>query len=773
MRTYNGVLDRSHLRAAIRLALRAHGFTVSNTSVDSAVEARDQLGCWLRDQVLPQRFPRFASRADYYAIAEIDPCLWGGLPPMLGFGYQQAMVLHGLVAPSSEVDVSVATLGAMFSAGIALVDYLVDTQPDGMRVFEMLNRNVVRGMFDLATDTEAALASAYEQVTDLRLRLLCALVSACAAGFRELYCRSRNEVAWVSLAQVMSCMYEAEWAVSLVTPTSRAALRELLPVIEAKSVLPFVSMHQVVTLAASQPEAPERAEHASETLGRIVSLTDDLVDLMDDCHRGAPNTLILYLADRLAEQGRDWPSDADVYEVVDASVRDLLELLQLHAFALADATVSANPEITKADCGAVEPDATDTGLVAVLDFARITVAAWVGWHEENGGEIPAVHTKPGGHPTQNNPTLAATEMLLAQQCTGYHEAIHHLLLPRLYPTGMRLETYPALLFQRAIVLDGLLDAHATGHPVPHAMLAAEACEILRAKHRDARGGWNYIPEVPELPPDADDLGMVLQVLCRLGGPALASTCDEAIRLAIASARPDGGFSTWILDPNGCSELDQTMHSYIEVTESAGVHPDVVANLLYGLILYDPERYHDVLLRAVPYLEAVQDDRGFWRSRWYAGPYYGTYRAVSALSCLIPDSGVLERARTFCLRSQRSDGSWGERRSDPLATAFAILALAKLDRSLEDTAIEQGVSYLIGTQEADGGWPASPFISFPTSDGAGLHRYASRTITTTFCLKALLAIVNSQRLRPDNAGVFVRAPWPMKPVSAELDQNGWS
>src|SRR5262249_23119746 len=147
---------------------------------------------------------------------------------------------------------------------------------------------------------------------------------------------------------------------------------------------------------------------------------------------------------------------------------------------------------------------------------------------------------------------AAAEFVLASQRDGYREAAHHLRFPRV---TRQYETHPALLPFRGVALDALLDAAEAGLPVPTRMLNAEGMAILRMKHRAVRGGWNYIPEVPELPPDADDLGQVLQVLCRLGGPALAATCDEGIRLLLDAQLPDGGLNTWILDPRGRTAAD--------------------------------------------------------------------------------------------------------------------------------------------------------------------------------------------------------------------------
>jgi squalene cyclase len=209
-------------------------------------------------------------------------------------------------------------------------------------------------------------------------------------------------------------------------------------------------------------------------------------------------------------------------------------------------------------------------------------------------------------------------------------------------------------------------------------------------------------------------------------------------LALAAAEKSGGLPTWIFDSDSRSALDESMRAYVELTASGGVHPDVVSNLVSGILMYEPKRYQDDLLRAATYLEAVQDVRGAWCSRWYAGPYYGTYRVVSALSHIAPDSKALKGGQDFVLHSQRPEGSWGESRNDPLATALAILTLTVLGMGMGDAAIERGILYLVGTQETDGSWPASPFISFPRSDGVGVHTYASRTITTAFCLKALLA-----------------------------------
>ncbi|OLE15664.1 MAG: hypothetical protein AUI36_37925 [Cyanobacteria bacterium 13_1_40CM_2_61_4] len=164
------------------------------------------------------------------------------------------------------------------------------------------------------------------------------------------------------------------------------------------------------------------------------------------------------------------------------------------------------------------------------------------------------------------------------------------------------ETHHALLFQRTMILDALLDAREARLPVPDRVLAEEGLAILRAKHRFVRGEWSYVPEVEELPPDADDLAVVVSVLHRLGGPDLASTCDEAIRLVLDAARPDGGFLTWVLDPRGRAAADQRVDAYLLVVNGWGVHPEGVANLTAALIRYNPHRFREPPPDVVPYAD---------------------------------------------------------------------------------------------------------------------------------------------------------------------------
>ena len=714
---YRGVLHNAHLCAVVRAALRAHGFVLSNAEYRAARHEQWQVGCWLRDSAFPEQLAKFVTLTDYQRIAAADPALWHQLPAMAGLGFRQTQALVGLVPTAFRVGNAAAMTGAVFNTGIALFDYLVDESPVGLGVFDLVDTDVVRGIFEPGLDARAELAQAGEHASDPRVRLLLGMVATFGTMGHELLRRSGNVEAWTELRRLVVSLFEAQHAVSRgrVAP-DRAG--DLLPALETKSALPSLTLLQIALVGAPEPaQPPDDAHRAAAALGRVFWRIDDLVDLLTDCRRGTPSALLLNVSGRIAERGETWVSDADLYDVVDATAEELTGLLD---------TAFGSPSF--------HGDTADPALAEVGWFARDTVAAWARWHEDVDvmSEVPP---KSRVFWWTHGPANAALEMLLARQRDGYQEAVHQLRFPRRYAHGIRHESHPALLFQRALVLDSLLDARAAGLPVPQRVTDAEALTLLRLKHRDVRGGWSYLPDVPELPPDADDLGQVLQVLTRLGGPDLAFTCEEAARLALDATQPQRGFPTWILDPRGRSPADRRMRSYVDVIGGIGVHPDVVANLLQGLLHYDPVRYRSALQGAVPYLESVQDERGAWHGHWYAGPYYGTFRVLSVLAVLTPGSTAVRRARDFLVGDQQVDGGWGAPATEPLSTALAVLALAASGSRSSDEAVERGLAYLIATQHDDGGWPACPWISFQTMDG--VETYGSRTITTAFSLKALV------------------------------------
>ena len=697
---YAGEMTSPHLRAAIRAAFAARGFDELRTRSSSTAAER-----WFNGVRLRERIGTGVGETDARRFQEKEPDVWERIPLIADLGFRQTSLFQSMTEIPTRFADEAATLGAAFNVAITMIDRAVDEKGAGDRLFHVLDASLMRNIFlspDLAVKQ---LGAVLRESGDIRERFLYKLVAYCASTGYLLFVETRNKNAWQDLGETVALTLEGEKVTSSGLWLSCTEARRILPYVQAKSCLPsVVALH--VALLAHEPSvilARDLAETA-KWLGNLFWYIDDLTDLLDDLRTGTPNVILLRLADRLTAEGRRFASDTDIYDEVDLTADELMKMLS------------------------AAPPADVKHHNAAGWFAATVIA---GWTDSTGVQksfqpVADAGAAPG----------KALRYLIAQQSDGFSEAIHHLTFPRLLDGEVRYETRPSLLSHRAVILDALLDADEAGMACPHDILAAETMAILRSKHRDVRGGWSYIQEAPELPPDADDLGQVLQVLTRFGGQELASICDEAIRLVLDSSEDDGSFCTWILDPRGASFVHQRMQSYLDVMGGWGIHPEVVANLLFGLWLYDPVRYRESLHRSVRYLEAVQEPEGYWKSKWYTGPFYGTWRVVSVLSRIAPASDGLRRSQQFLLSTANAGGGWGEHGTEPLSTALAMLALCSSPTGRDTGVLSAGLARLNEAQGHDGAWPSYPWIYFPTIDGVVNHGSAS--ITTAFCLKATLA-----------------------------------
>jgi squalene-hopene/tetraprenyl-beta-curcumene cyclase len=328
--------------------------------------------------------------------------------------------------------------------------------------------------------------------------------------------------------------------------------------------------------------------------------------------------------------------------------------------------------------------------------------------------------------------------LLTQNFIGYPEAVHYMTLPCLTSQGVMHQMHPTVFFQRMVILDSLLDCFETDDRITKELIKDEIAIIIKSRHPHLKGGWSYIPDFLDLPPDTDDLGMVIQLLSRTGGSGLASISDEALEIIFKyNTCPDGSFDLWIIDPSDTSQHTKEIYKYIKVIGGRGPSPEVMGNLIYALALYDIEKFKHQIEKGVRYLESCQDEKGFWPSKWYWGNYYGTYRAVDALRTIDPSSISIFKAGNYLIDVQNRDGGWGEETSNPIDTALALLSLSK--NSDSHNTQQKGISYLIQKQLADGSWNSSPFIKLLTSDGP--VTYESSTITTSLCIKALAKAIS--------------------------------
>lgn len=338
--------------------------------------------------------------------------------------------------------------------------------------------------------------------------------------------------------------------------------------------------------------------------------------------------------------------------------------------------------------------------------------------------------------------------LLHECACGYPEAEHSMGFLWHRADGLVTEVQSGSVFQRAILTDILLDAQDAGL-IDFSRESVSECNILlNLRLKNVRGGWSYFPALESLPPDADDLGQVMQVMARTNHPEISRINDDIDLLFENCAEVDGSFETWIVDYKSNSQATQSMIYAIENSWGSGKDVEVIANLCYGLLLYSPRRYSDRIQAAVKYVESQQTESGHWIPTWYASSYYGTYAAARFLFYANRESNALKRTAERFPTCQHSDGGFGDDSSTPMETALALLIIHFLPMQDEDKdkIVAKATRYLELTMRDDGTWNASNFIQMdshraqrgkPGYSPQWLY-YKSRTITTGYVIKALIA-----------------------------------
>jgi squalene-hopene/tetraprenyl-beta-curcumene cyclase len=200
-------------------------------------------------------------------------------------------------------------------------------------------------------------------------------------------------------------------------------------------------------------------------------------------------------------------------------------------------------------------------------------------------------------------------------------------------------------------------------------------------HAEA-GGWAWT-DLPGGVPDADDTAGAISALCLLGGT------DATVRLACRQGadwlrriqNSDGGIPTfcrgWGKLPFDRSTPDLTAHA-----------------LLAWNALAQADRPHlrRSVARALTYLEGAQQRDGAFIPLWFGNenypgetnPVYGTARALMALARLAPAEpaaeAMIERGTGFLLGAQNAGGGWGGGKGLPATieeTAVAADCMARV------------------------------------------------------------------------------------------------
>lgn len=261
------------------------------------------------------------------------------------------------------------------------------------------------------------------------------------------------------------------------------------------------------------------------------------------------------------------------------------------------------------------------------------------------------------------------------------------------------------------------------------------------------GGWSY-NEYNTLYPDNDDTALAITALNDLRFTSYSTEYRK--RMAIEKGKEwllymqndDGGWGTFERF-NG----DKDYKDPPESTEDPSV-ADVTGHVLTALASCGYTVDDQVIQNCTEYIKKDQNDQGAWYGRWGLCYLYGTSCILQSLSDIgydMTDEFVV-KAADWIIAQQNNDGGWGEHfawwsekngitftemgPSTPEQTAWAIMALMKVDSDKYMNKIEEGIKYLIENQEEYGGW------EHPYYTVLGLNPYKNPYYPHYFSLAAL-------------------------------------
>lgn len=462
---------------------------------------------------------------------------------------------------------------------------------------------------------------------------------------------------------------------------------------------------------------------------------DDLRDWKEDLRTNTPSLLLA----RIAPGGLKFADEVELARQTETLAREVyydghakyvIELI-LESLDRAERMTSAVPDLA---WHGVTAQLRRRCRLLLNDVEQIVTNNVTRARRQPAFELPELQVENEWHAV----AWDALEFVVKQWRRGFGEARHIMRLANAEGFESKTEFHYGDIFQRALIADTLCDADEALRGALRPVLDYEVEYILSRRQEEGIGGWSYFHDVPEIAPDADDLGQVMQAMLRAGYEShVKQFCEIPLSVLLRdNTRAEGSIETWIVPLANRSARQERQAEFNQTKWGTGPDTDVMANLLFALELYDPNRFADVVRRGATYLEGLQDADGSWSSRWYYGAYYGTYVCVRLLAAACPDSPALGRAREFLRRSQHADGGWGmSDASDPLSTSLALLGLSYVANAADGRRVAAARNYLADCREPDRGWRGVEFIRPRLSDP-----YGSRTITTQYVLKAALAWV---------------------------------
>jgi squalene-hopene/tetraprenyl-beta-curcumene cyclase len=257
----------------------------------------------------------------------------------------------------------------------------------------------------------------------------------------------------------------------------------------------------------------------------------------------------------------------------------------------------------------------------------------------------------------------------------------------------------------------------------------KAASWLESKEVRFKGDWAVrIPQVEpsgwafehenKFYPDTDDTMMVLMALRHVPAqnkPKRDEQFDRALKWLLSFQCRDGGWAAFDKDVTAAwlEHVPFADHNAILDPTCSDLTARVLE--LLGYIGFD--RQSLVVQRAIAMMRRTQEADGSWYGRWGVNYIYGTWQALRGLAAIgvNMEQEWIRRGRDWLESCQNDDGGWGETcesynfpalkgrgPSTASQTAWALMGLCACGDAGRST-IEQGIAYLLSTQNEDGSW----------------------------------------------------------------------
>jgi len=231
------------------------------------------------------------------------------------------------------------------------------------------------------------------------------------------------------------------------------------------------------------------------------------------------------------------------------------------------------------------------------------------------------------------------------------------------------------------------------------------------------GGWPF-QYGNDFYPDLDDSAVVLMALEKIRGlePDRARRAKElGLGWCLGMQGSDGGWGSFDADNNRLylNNIPFADHGALldpSTEDLTGRTLELLGTFGYGCDF-------EAARRGIQVVRRTQRHDGPWYGRWGANYIYGTWSVLRGLRAIGENmkQEYVQRAVRWLLSHQNPDGGWGETLESydnpelagkgdslPSQTAWALLGLFAAG-CMSGQAVENGVGYLLRTQQPDGAW----------------------------------------------------------------------